>query len=300
MPLKTYLIILKTGVYLSFLSVFLVFGNLLFPFITSKQIYFNILVEILMIFWLALILKYPQARPKKSWITYSLAGFFAALLVSSIFGVDFNLSFWGDVERMLGWFPVFHFFLLYLIIITVFREPKDWRNLFIASLMSATLVCFYSLFKIPYSTIGNTTYVSGYAIMNFYFALILFFRQRDKDKNSPGGWIFSSLYLIVAFIMLSVLRETHTRGAYAGLGISLILLVFLLAFFNQNKKIKIISFSAALIFIAMVALVFSFPRSKIVENSNILSTITQISSKNALPLTKCASLKCRAVARPAG
>jgi len=41
MALKTYLTILKTGIYLSFLSVFLVFKNLLFPYITSKQFYFN-------------------------------------------------------------------------------------------------------------------------------------------------------------------------------------------------------------------------------------------------------------------
>src|SRR3989338_7380338 len=125
MPLKTYLIILKTGVYLSFLSVFLVFTNLLFPFITSKQIYFNILVEVLMVFWLALIIKYPEVRPKKSWITFGLATFFTALFISSVFGIDFNLSFWGDIERMLGLFHAAHFFLFYLIVITVFRDARD-------------------------------------------------------------------------------------------------------------------------------------------------------------------------------
>src|SRR3989344_353050 len=183
MTQKIYLNILKTGVYLSFVSVFLVFKNLLFPYITSKQISFNILIEVLMIFWLALVIKYPEARPKKSWITFGLAGFFAALLISSIFSIDFNLSFWGDIERMLGWFHVFHFFLFYLIIITAFRRPSDWRNLFIVSLTAATLVSLYSLFKIPFSTIGNTAYVSGYVIFNFYFALILFFRRRREEKD---------------------------------------------------------------------------------------------------------------------
>ncbi|MCG2701058.1 hypothetical protein L6267_02745, partial [Candidatus Parcubacteria bacterium] len=66
MPQKIYLTILKSGIYLSFISVFLVFKNLLFPFITSKQISFNILIEALFVIWFAFIIKYPEYRPKKS------------------------------------------------------------------------------------------------------------------------------------------------------------------------------------------------------------------------------------------
>ena len=299
MPLKIYLNILKTGVYLSFISVFLVFTNLLFPFITSKQIYFNILVEVLMVFWLALIIKYPevrpfgqtQGRPKKSWITYGLAAFFGALLVSSIFGVDFNLSFWGDIERMLGLFHAAHFFLFYLIVITVFRGARDWRNLFIASVIAGTLICLYALLKIPYSTIGNTAYVSGYAIFNIYFALILYFRRRDEEKSKRQDWLISALYLAAAFIMFLVMSVTHTRGAYVGLGASFLLFFILHALYSRSKKIKIYSFSGLALALALVALVFSFPQSSLVANSSILSTVTQISSKQVTFQTRLISWK---------
>jgi tetratricopeptide (TPR) repeat protein len=63
MPQKAYLWILKIGMILSFLCVFFVFKNLLFPYITSKQIPFNILMEVLLVFWLAFIIKYPQWNP---------------------------------------------------------------------------------------------------------------------------------------------------------------------------------------------------------------------------------------------
>lgn len=283
MTLKVYLNTLKTGIFLSFISVFLVFKNLLFPYITSKQLFFNILVEILAIFWLALIVKYPtmrpfgsvQGKPKKSWITRGLVLFLAALFISSVFGVDFNLSFWGDIERMLGLFHVAHFFLFYLIVITAFRNWSDWRNLFIVSVAAAVGVCLYSLLEIPYSTIGNTAYVSGYAIFNFYFALILFF----KNKKQGGGWLIGALYLIAAFIMALVLKQTHTRGAYVGLGVSLMLMFFLFAFYNRSKKIKIYSLSAAVMGVILVSLVFMFPQSRIVKQSSILNTITQITSK---------------------
>jgi len=291
MSLKIYLNILKTGVYLSFISVFLVFTNLLFPFITSKQIYFNILVEVLMVFWLAAVFKYPEIRPKSSFITYGLAAFFAALLVSSVFGVDFNLSFWGDIERMLGLFHAAHFFLLYLIIITVFRKAGDWRNLLIASVIAGAAICFYSLFKIPYSTIGNTAYVSGYAIFNIYFALILYFRRRDEEKKKHGDWLISALYLAAAFVMLLVFSATNTRGAYVGMGISFLLFFALYAFYSQSKKVKIYSSITFALMAIMVALIFMFPASKLVSGTPILRTASQISSKQVTFQTRLISWK---------
>ena len=66
MSQKVYLWILRVGVALSFLSVFLVYTNFLFPFITSKQVYFNVLIEILVVFWLSFIIKYPNWNPFKT------------------------------------------------------------------------------------------------------------------------------------------------------------------------------------------------------------------------------------------
>ncbi|MBU0636983.1 O-antigen ligase family protein [Patescibacteria group bacterium] len=290
MSTKTYLIILKTGIYLSFLSVFFVFSSLLFPYITSKQLCFNILIEILAIFWLAFIIKYPQARPKKSLISLGLVFFFSAILISSVFGVDFNLSFWGDVERMLGLFHLLHFFVFYLIIITVFRTAKDWHNLFIASIAAAVMVCFYSIFEVAHSTIGNTAYVSGYAIFNIFFALILFFKRYEK-KSKRIGWIISALYLVAAFIMLLVMKETHTRGAYVGLGISFILFFILYSFYSSSKKIKIYSLTAIAIGIIAIVMTFSFSQSNFVKNNSVLSRITQISSNTVTFQTRLISWK---------
>jgi len=272
MSQKIYLTILKTGIYLCFLSVFLVFKGLLFPYITSKQIYFNILIEILFVFWLAFIVKYPQYRPRKSWISFGLIGFFIAMILSCFVSVDFNLSFWGDVERMLGVFHLLHFLVFYFIIITVMRSWRDWRSLLIISVIAAVLVCLYGFIKNEhYSTIGNTAYVSGYAIFNIYFALILFFHERN--------WGIKSLYLIAAMIMLAVFKLTHTRGAYVGLGVSVFVMLLLFIMLSKNKKIKICCLSALAVIVVSVSLVFAYSDSAIVRESSILRTITQISSQ---------------------
>jgi FtsH-binding integral membrane protein len=125
---KTYLRILQGGIALSLLAILFVFKELLFPYITSKQLPFNIIMEFLFVIWLVFIMRYPKYRPKKNLITYGLIAYFLAILASCVVSVDFNLSFWGDAERMLGFFHLAHFLVFYLVIITAFRNWKDWQN----------------------------------------------------------------------------------------------------------------------------------------------------------------------------
>ena len=151
-----YRFILKLGVYASLVSLFLVNKHYYFPYITSKQLYFNILLEVMAVIWLAFIWKYPADRPKKSWLTIGWLGYLAVVLLTCFTGVDFNLSFWGDLERMLGWFPLFHFFLLYLIVITVFRTWRDWQPLLMTMVAAGTLLSIVGIFQnYSASTLGN-------------------------------------------------------------------------------------------------------------------------------------------------
>ena len=93
MSKNIYELILKGGLYLSLIAVLLVYNGFLFPFITTKQIYFNILIEVLSVFWIVYLLRFPEERPKKTWVSVGLVAYFSAVLLSSIFGIDFNLSF---------------------------------------------------------------------------------------------------------------------------------------------------------------------------------------------------------------
>ncbi|NCU31935.1 MAG: DUF349 domain-containing protein, partial [Candidatus Moranbacteria bacterium] len=52
------------------------------------------------------------------------------ILMSLAVSADYNLTFWGDVERMLGLFHLLHFLLFYFIIITAFRNKKDYLGKF--------------------------------------------------------------------------------------------------------------------------------------------------------------------------
>ena len=281
MSLKTYLNILKGGIFLSFLSIFFVFDHLLFPYITSKQIPFNILIEIMTVFWLGLIVKYPSYRPQKSWITFGLVGFMAVLILTSITGVDFNMSFWGNIERMLGVFHLLHFLVFYLIIITVMRSWEDWRNLLMVSVIAATLQTLFVIFKVNFGTLGNTSYISGQMIFNIFFALILFFRQKNI------AW--RSFYVVAILLMLQATKIASTRGAFIGLGLSIITMFFMLAMFNNNKKIKYGSLGVVAAFVIFIALIFANAESAWVKNNGLFNRITQINFQTGTFQTRLVS-----------
>lgn len=267
MPAKIYLRILQGGLIASLLLVFYVSKDLLFPYITSKQLSFNVLMEFLLAVWLVLILRFPEYRPKKNLVVYGLIAYFLAIVASCVISVDPILSFWGDSERMLGFFHILHFFIFYLILVTVFRSWKEWQALFVSSVIIAAIVSIKGLSGNPYSTIGNTAYVSGYIIFNIFFSVILFFRSEYK------GWRW--LYSIPVIIMLFEFWRCHTSGAIIGLAVSILLAVFLLGLFHKNKKMRRSSLIIFVVAVIGVVILFSQSNKAWFQNSFLRSLTTQ-------------------------
>lgn len=267
MNLKFYLRFLQIGVIVSLLTVFFVFSDLLFPYITSKQLSFNVLTEVMLLVWGIFIWKFPAYRPKLSYITWGLVAFLIAIFWSCGISIDPTLSFWGDAERMLGVFHIIHFFFLYLVLISVFRSYKDWQILFGSSVVIATIVSIIGIVGNPYSTIGNTAYVSGYIIFNLYFCALLFYRAGKENWR----W---SLILPVILMMIEFTR-THTSGAIIGLGLSVLLIVFLIGILHESKKIKLAAWGALAVAIAALILIFSQQNQAWFQNSFLKNLTSQ-------------------------
>lgn len=248
MKAKNYLRLLQTGVLFSVFIVLFVFRTYLFPYISSKQIIFNVLVEFLAAFTLIFVIKYREYRPKLDVLIYTLVAYFLVILVSAFTGVDFNLSFWGDIERMLGFFHIFHFFLYFLVIIVAFRSWPDYRRLFQASLFASVIVSLIGIFgpKV-YSTIGNTTFVSAFLLFNIFFALILFIRSSFKSRY---------LYLLSLIPLLWQFSLMKTSGAIIALGVGVIVTLLVVGLLAQNKAWRQ-SFLAVTV-AAILAVVFLF------------------------------------------
>jgi len=265
MRAQTYQRILQWGIFASLGVVFLLFSSLLFPYISSKQIVFNILMELLLPFWLLLVIKFPQFRPYRSLLTWGLLSYLLVILITAFTGIDFNLSFWGDVERMLGLFHIFHFFLFYLYLITAFRSAQDWYWLLSASVLVATVEAMLVLFMQRIGTIGNTAYISGYLLFNLYFALILIVKTEWKKQ-----WPF---YVAIIFMLLAFFKA-NTSGAIIGLASSLLLLFFLLGILSTKKKIRRLSLSVVIIALTGIILLFSQYNQDWFKANRVLSNLS--------------------------
>jgi len=285
--------ILKIGIAAAFLSPLLVFDGLFFPYITSKQIFFDILIEVMAFFWIFLLVRYPDRRPNLSHLSQTLILYFAIVLVSCFTGVDFNLSFWGDVERMLGWFHLAHFLVFYLILITVVRTREEWVSVFRYSVIAALIVSLHGIgqrleiIRSPWgpdriiATIGNAAYVGAYAIFNVFFAFFLVLKE--EKKLLKFFWLAASMPIILALIF------SGTRGAYLGFGAGVIVFFSLFGFFAASRKIKYASAACALIIIVFGVLIFANAGGEFVKNNVFLSRMTHISLSDATMQTRLLS-----------
>jgi len=263
MKAKNFQLILQIGTILSFLILFLVSSNFLFPYITSKQIVFNVLVEMMLPFYVLLIWRYRQYRPKKNLVGFALLSYLLVILISSFFSVDFSLSFWGNAERMLGWFHLSHYFLFFFYLLAAWRDSKQWYNLLAFFVFLGVILSFVYLGGD--NRIGNTAYLSGYLLFNLFLSLVLFVKSKGYLRYV---WLLSLVPIFMA------LYQARTSGAFFGLAFSIALLLILLGLLMKKRIYRIFTLGALFVFIVSILIVFSQREADWFQDHRLLSGLT--------------------------
>ena len=177
--LKIFAYIVKYGLFVLPAMSLIIAGSLFFPFITGKNFFFRIGVEILLFFWIFLALFDRNYRPQKSPLLIILTALAVILSLATIFGENPYRSFWSNFERMEGLLSHLHLFAYFLILTSVFKKEKDFKRFFIALLGISVIVSVYGylqLFeKIPAhqgakldATFGNSTYLAVYILFHLF------------------------------------------------------------------------------------------------------------------------------------
>ncbi len=293
---RIYLTIVKAGICLALFMPLLVSGRFLFPFIFPKIIAFRIIIEVVLFFYLLLILAKPSYLPKLSKAGWMLAAYIAIIFISSIFGADFYNSFWSNVERSDGLLTIIHFFIFFLITTSVFKKSKDWTMLLNVAIIASVLVCVTALaeyfgvknkfFINPQSTrlsgsLGNSAFLAGYLLFNIIFASILIFYHKNR---------FRIFYFIPILLYCFILYNTQTRGAI----LSFVFGIFLFLLFNIfNKKSRFRKYSLAILVIIIISIIFIFANknSNFVQKSPAIKRIASISLKDATTETRILNWK---------
>ncbi|MEK9180255.1 MAG: O-antigen ligase family protein [Patescibacteria group bacterium] len=162
----------------------------IYPFVFDKTLFFQSLVEVLFALWLALTIsriglmgligRIRHISP----IMLALAGFIAALLITSFTGIDQWRSFFSTYERAFGVFAIMHMAAFAVVLSSLWKEIP-WRKVFAASIATSVVVGVLAIFEFYYSnnllldqpggragsTFGNPSFLAGYLSWNIFLAL---------------------------------------------------------------------------------------------------------------------------------
>jgi len=271
--------ILKIGVLASFVMPLIVMGqSTIFPFVFAKAIYFRILVEFMVILYAALILWHPQYRPKRTFIFYTVWALMFALIFSSIFGVDFSHSFWGNYERMSGVFTILHFAALMVISASVFRTEEEWSSVWRVSLVVGLIVGITGLnFLLPDDsimkiggggTLGNLIYLANYVM----FTVIIAWYVWRTDTNK--FWRYAALG--VGIIGIAIMMYNGKRGPFIGLLAGGIIGVIAYALASKEKHLRLWCLGALGALLVIAGVTFALRDTKLIQNISVLQSLTHI------------------------
>ncbi|MBU1036987.1 O-antigen ligase family protein [Patescibacteria group bacterium] len=239
-----------------------------FPYTFIKTVVVFWLIEIIFISYVILALRNKNFRPKFNALTVSLLILAVIYIITSITGLSFNRSFWGDWERFEGVYLFLHFIVWFVAISSILKKLDQWRTLFKVSLYVSLGVAFFAFLQafdlgyikpfsyiIPpalggrvFSTIGNAAMLATYSLIHLFLGLYLWTSSQLKSR-----WLFFS----IAVINLVTLLLTGTRGAVVALALSIIFYIFL-AVKNklyQQRSYKLLFVFSLIIVVLGIALV---------------------------------------------
>ncbi|HEY4497210.1 MAG TPA: O-antigen ligase family protein [Candidatus Paceibacterota bacterium] len=281
---KIFFWIIKGGLFLIPFIPLYVSRSLFFPYITGKAFIFRTIVEIVFFAWIFLAIFYPEYRPRRTALFWSVIGWLAVVTLASIFGENPLRSFWSNFERMEGLAAYLHLAAYFVVLGSVFKK-SDWMIFFSLFAVSGLVENFYALFQwLGYlaspqgglrvdGTIGNPTYLAAYLIFILAFSLFLFFEYR---------FLFVRLLLALSILFtLTIIYFTATRGATIAIlgGLFLGGILYLIfappSPFRKKARVGVVVF---LIFVLVITGSLWFLKdSAFVRDNSVLSRLTSIS-----------------------
>lgn len=245
------------GIYGGLLVPLMFIPVVIFPFVFSKLIYFQILIGLTFPAYLALAWMEPEYRPKKHVLYLAVSAYFVALGLSVIFAVDPFRAWWGNQERMNGLFTLLHFFAWLTMMIGVLKTWEQWRRFLNYQVMLGCLMAIVAILQklnpnllmFPAGPrvgglLDNPIYMAAYQIFNLFFLALLFWRNPSKAWRAWYG-VFA-VFSLIAFIL------AQSRGALVGLGVGIFAFAFYVGLLHPNKKAK------AGVFAALAALMLAY------------------------------------------
>jgi O-antigen ligase len=264
---SVFLKVLEYSLYVFFiLFPFVNYGLYLYSGTTTRAVNTIGLVSILsIVFGLWLLKKKNNMTIPKSPILLVLGIYFLSVLISALYGYNFEVSFWSNVTRTTGIWYIANLGMLLIFLSAVMSDIKIQRKMIFSIVASTALysvLYFFSyeglgwIFKdyVNYAfTFGNSTFAAMYIFGAFILSVYYLFTA-DRKK----WWMYMLPFLIV--ISPSIISRKFFLGEWSG-GVTSLL--------GEARA------SSVVIFVSIIALVFAWLISKIknirIRNNTMIS-----------------------------
>ncbi|MEM4271112.1 MAG: O-antigen ligase family protein, partial [Candidatus Pacearchaeota archaeon] len=260
--------------------------TLYFPFVSGKIYIFRFLLFITFFFWVWLkieekrIIKIefkrkPLENGKKAGLfkdilVLAIFSFFLTQFFAAIFGIDPFFSFFSGFERADGVLQYGFWLLYFVMLVSTFKERKDWEFFFKFFVVSAVLSSTYAWLNFGknqyqlFGVFGNPAYFGGYLIFAIGFSFFAFRNWR--------------LSLGVASFLALTLFFTQIRGVIIGLfgGVTLFSILYFWFLRKENKKLAYSLVAILIISVALFSILILTADTSFVRNNSVLKRISEI------------------------
>lgn len=257
-------------------------ANFIFPYIFLKNSFFRAVILLLIITLVWQILLQGKIIWRRQYILWAFLSFLLVQLLSSIFGINPYNSFFGNTERMDGFFNLLFLGIYLFLLLNVFRKKEDWILLLRGSVICSALISLYALLRLGdvsisfllaknSSTIGNTAFLGSYLMLNIFFTAVLAYWDGNKKWRI---YYYGALVLNVLVLFINA-----SRGSILGLLIGAFIFGGLYCL-KSTRKIKISFFSAIIFLIIFSMFVFWQKDASWVQHTKFLKRLTDISTQD--------------------
>ncbi|OQB19209.1 MAG: O-Antigen ligase [Parcubacteria group bacterium ADurb.Bin192] len=248
MQRQTAIKILKTivygGIYGGLLMPLMFVPVVIFPFVFSKLIFFQILIGLTFPAYAVLAWIEPKYRPRWSYLYLAIGAYFVALLLSVIFAVDPIRAWWGNQERMNGLFTLLHFLMWLTMTTSLIKTWDQWKTLLNYQIILGVFMACVALLQKPFpkllmfpagprvgGLLDNPIYSGAYQLFILFFIALLWF------KTKSNGW--KTWYVIAFITSLTALFAAGSRGPFMGLIFAMVISAATVGLLHHSKKIRI-------------------------------------------------------------
>lgn len=265
-------IIAWCGIYGGLLMPLVFLPVVIFPFVFSKLIAFQILIGLTFPAYLLLAYLEPAYRPAKHLLLGAISAYFVALLLSVLFAVDPSRAWWGNQERMNGLFTLLHFFAWLTMTVSLVRTERQWIKLLQYEVVLSVVMACVAILQKPFPTLlifkagervggllDNPIYMATYQIFNLFFILYLWTRTKTVGVKV---WL-----AIAAALDVLALIFAESRGGLIGLIVGLVVFVVIRGLTMRDKRTRNGTIAFIIALIGGYGLLFAFRQSPLIVNT---------------------------------